>query len=66
MSAAAGAFAYEEPGKVPSVVLAVLVHLLLAVFLFFGVHWQSHEPEAVAVELWNTLPAPKAEVKPVP
>ena len=46
MSAAAATFAYEEPGKIPSAVLAVLVHLLLAVFLFFGVHWQSHEPEA--------------------
>ena len=73
MSAAAGTFAYEEPGKIPSVVLAVLVHLLLAVFLFFGVHWQSHEPEAVTVELWNSLPAPAAakvepapEIKPAP
>lgn len=67
MSAAAGTFAYEEPGKIPSAVLAVLVHLLLAVFLFFGVHWQSHEPEAVTVELWNSLPAPAAEkVEPAP
>ena len=73
MSAAAGTFAYEEPGKIPSAVLAVLVHLLLAVFLFFGVHWQSHEPEAVTVELWNSLPAPAAakvepapEIKPAP
>jgi colicin import membrane protein len=67
MSAAAGTFPYEEPGKIPSAVLAVLVHLLLAVFLFFGVHWQSHEPEAVTVELWDSLPAPVAEkVEPAP
>jgi len=46
MSVATGALVYEEPGKVPSAVLAVLVHLLLAVFLFFGVHWQSRQPEA--------------------
>ena len=58
MSVAAGALLYQEPGKVPSVVLAVLVHVLLAVFLFFGVHWQSRQPEAVMVELWNSPPAP--------
>ena len=74
MSAAAIAYAYEEPGKVPSAVLAVLVHVLLAVFLFFGVHWQSREPEAVSVELWNSPPVPvvqhktepKPEIKPAP
>jgi len=73
MSAAAGALLYEEPGKVPSAVLALLVHVLLAVFLFFGVQWQSRHPEAVMVELWTSLPAPVAarvepmpEVKPAP
>ncbi len=67
MSAVAGAFPYEEPGKIPSAVLAVLVHLLLAVFLIFGVHWQSREPEAVTVELWNSLPTQVAKrVEPTP
>ena len=47
MSVAANAFLYQEPGKVPSAVLAVLVHVLLVVFLFFGVRWQSKQPEAV-------------------
>ncbi len=72
MSAAAVGFAYEEPGRLPSAVLAVLVHVLLAVFLFFGVHWQSRQPEAVTVELWSSpppLPAvqqiePKPELMP--
>lgn len=66
MSAAAVGFTYEEPGKLPSAALALLVHVLLAVFLFFGVHWQSREPDAVMVELWNSPPAPvvpKAEVR---
>ncbi len=67
MSVAANAFLYQEPGKVPSVVLAVLVHVLLAVFLFFGVHWQSRQPEAVMVELWASPPAPVTEkVEPAP
>jgi colicin import membrane protein len=67
MSVAANAFLYQEPGKLPSAVLAVLVHVLLAVFLFFGVHWQSKQPEAVIVELWESPPAPVAEkVEPKP
>jgi colicin import membrane protein len=61
MSVAAGVSLYPEPGKVPSVVLAVAVHLLLAAFLFFGVRWQSRQPEAVMVELWNSPPAPAVE-----
>lgn len=61
MSAAAGAMLYQEPGKVPSIVLAVAVHVLLAAFLFFGVRWQSRQPEAVMVELWNSPPAPAVE-----
>jgi len=61
MSVAAGALHYQEPGKVPSIALAVLVHVLLAAFLFFGVRWQSREPEAVMVELWNSPPAPIVE-----
>jgi colicin import membrane protein len=67
MSVAANAFLYQEPGKVPSAVFAVLVHVLLAVFLFFGVHWQSKQPEAVMVELWDSPSAPVAEkVEPAP
>ena len=77
MSVAANAMLYQEPGKVPSIALALLVHLLLLVFLFFGVRWQSRQPEAVMVELWVSPPAPaveqvvaqpppKPEVKPEP
>ncbi|TAK68128.1 MAG: protein TolA [Betaproteobacteria bacterium] len=61
MSVAANAMLYQEPGKVPSIALALLVHLLLLVFLFFGVRWQSRQPEAVMVELWNIPPAPVVE-----
>ncbi|HEY5293049.1 MAG TPA: energy transducer TonB [Burkholderiales bacterium] len=74
---AANALLYQEPGKVPSAVLAVMVHVLLAAFLFFGVRWQSRPPEAVMVELWDSPPAvekvvaqpeplPKPEVRPEP
>jgi colicin import membrane protein len=67
MNVAVAALQYPEPGKIPSVVLAVAVHVLLAVFLFFGVRWQSSQPEAVMVELWVSPPAPVAErVEPRP
>lgn len=73
MNVAAGTLQYQEPGKVPSVVLAVVVHVLLAVFLFFGVNWQSKQPEAVVVELWVSPPVkvaervePKPQIKPEP
>lgn len=57
----------EQPGKHLSMVLALLVHLLLAAFLVYGIHWQSSAPEAVEVELVRSLPAPQAAaVEPPP
>ncbi len=79
MNVAVNVIGYQEPGKVPSVLLALGVHILLAVFLFFGVRWQSRQADAVEVELWSSLPAvekaapppepipvPKVEPKPEP
>lgn len=65
----------EEQALGPSIALAVAVHVVLFGILFFGVHWQSHEPTAMVVELWSEppsptpAPAPKVEPpkpKPVP
>lgn len=63
--------AYHEPGKTASAVLAVAMHVLLAVLLVFGISWQSRPPEAVTVELWTAPPAPpvpvpRVEPKPEP
>jgi colicin import membrane protein len=49
-------------------VLAVLVHVILFGFLFFGLRWSVKAPDAVVVELW-TQPAvsePVPKVEPVP
>jgi colicin import membrane protein len=60
-----------EPGLWPSVALAVLVHLLLAVFLVFGLRWSTKPPDTVVVELWGAqlppaiVPAEQAEPAPV-
>ena len=52
-----------DPGELASLVLAVLVHVLLALILVFGVQWQNRPPEAVSVELWE---APRAAPPPPP
>jgi colicin import membrane protein len=61
------------PGKRVSFVLAVLMHALLAVFLVYGIHWQTQRETAVQVEIVRAVPpaptsapAPKPEPKPEP
>lgn len=49
------------PGSrpVPNLLAAALalgVHVLFVLMLVFGVSWQTHHPEAVMVDLWETLP----------
>jgi len=62
----------KEPGRKWALALAVLVHLIFAVVLVFGVDWQTKEVSPVMAELWNSLPAsapkpvPKPEPEPVP
>jgi colicin import membrane protein len=58
--------AYQEPGKTASAVLALGMHLLLAVLLVFGLSWQNRPPEAVTVELWTAPPAPAPAPAPIP
>jgi colicin import membrane protein len=63
---------YADPGKFPAAVLAIMVHLALFVFLYFGVQWHSVEPDAVSVELVESLPPvrpappPQTVVAPIP
>jgi colicin import membrane protein len=51
----------DEPGKRLSLVLTVAVHLALAVFLVYGIHWQTTTPEAVEVELVRAVPQPEPQ-----
>jgi len=49
--------------------LALGVHVLFVLMLVFGVSWQTHHPEAVMVDLWETLPdtpPPPARPRPPP
>jgi colicin import membrane protein len=56
----------EEPGKWGALVLAILVHALLAGGLFYGVQWQRRAPEPVQVELVTATQPPPQEVLPPP
>lgn len=55
------------------VLYSLLVHVALISALIFGVNWRNDEPQSVAVELWDALPAqqavapqPRAEPRPTP
>lgn len=58
----------NRTGKYLSFGLAVTVHLLLAMLLFYGVRWQTKMPDVVEVELISALPskAPPPQVAPEP
>jgi colicin import membrane protein len=55
-----------EPGKNVSLALTIAVHLALAVFLVYGIHWQTTAPEAVEVELVRAAPEPAPVPAPAP
>ena len=52
------AAAYYEPSKLPSGILALLVHILFFALLYFGFNWnrQAYVPATMAVSLWSNLP----------
>jgi colicin import membrane protein len=63
------AYTYPEPYKLPSGLLAVLVHGVFFSLLFFGVNWHSKPPESMEVEIWDRLPETQTEpakIEPLP
>jgi len=59
-----------EPGRGRALALAVLVHFLLLIFLWFGVSWQSDTPTEVEAEIWSPVvreaaPPPPPVAKPI-
>jgi colicin import membrane protein len=66
----------RDPGATASAVLALTVHAMLFIVLFFGIRWRTKQPEPVMAELWSQLPAieaprpapppPVVEPKPAP
>lgn len=57
-------YAPREEFVGPSALLALAVHVVLAVGLVLGVHWQNRAPSVIEVELWQPPPAPVARPEP--
>ncbi len=55
-----------EPGSWPAATMAVVVHVLLFVFLFFTVRWQTKPPSPIMAELWTQAPSVPAQPPPPP
>ena len=55
-----------EPGKRAAGVMAVTVHVLLAMLLIYGVQWQTSAPETVSVDLVREEPATSADTPAMP
>ncbi|WP_425219529.1 cell envelope integrity protein TolA [Ralstonia solanacearum] len=56
----------RERGTLRAFALAVLTHLLLLAFLYFGVQWQSHSPRGEEAELWDEVAVQALQSAPVP
>ncbi|GAO35801.1 hypothetical protein SCT_1193 [Sulfuricella sp. T08] len=56
----------KDPGRKWAIALAVLVHLIFAAVLVFGVNWQTKEASPVMAELWSSVSAPAPKVVPKP
>ena len=50
------AITYSEPNKLPAGLMALAVHGAFFIFLYFGTHWQAQPPQAMTVDLWDSLP----------
>ena len=65
---------YQEPNRLASGLMALMVHALFFALLMSGLRWQSQPVEDFAVELWEALPnetpaveaAPAVEPAPAP
>lgn len=52
----------RQPGRIPAVFLAVVVHAAFFGLIVFGVTWQNRPEAPLQAELWDQLPpAPKAK-----
>jgi colicin import membrane protein len=56
----------DEPGRVASGILALVVHLLFFGMLVVGISWQKKIVGPVMVDLWEELPEPVTKVSPPP
>lgn len=47
---------YIEPYKLPAGALAVAVHAMFFLLMYFGVSWRAYPPQGMVVDIWDSLP----------
>lgn len=56
----------RERGVPRAILLAVLTHVLLGLFLFYGIRWQNGSPAGAEAELWTDVPSDLQTQTPTP
>jgi colicin import membrane protein len=56
----------SEPGRWRAIILALLMHLILLLILWFSVSWQNQKPVAVEAEIWSPQSSVVAPPPPPP
>lgn len=51
------AFVMAEPNKISAGALALLVHGIFFILLYFSFSWQMKPPQGMVVDIWDSLPA---------
>jgi colicin import membrane protein len=51
------AFVMAEPHKISAGALALLVHGIFFILLYFSFSWQMKPPQGMVVDIWDSLPA---------
>lgn len=60
------ALAYQEPYRISSGLLTLVMHAIFFALLYLGVNWQVTQPEGMTAELWTELPEPQPATLPPP
>ena len=56
----------RERGTTRAFTLALLMHVLLGLFLYHGIHWQNSTPAGAEAELWTDIPQQQTPPAPAP
>jgi colicin import membrane protein len=58
--------ARKQPGRVTSLVLAIVIHAAFFALIVFGVSWQVKPTAPLQAEIWDSLPPMKSATPPTP
>src|SRR5690349_24950818 len=56
----------RERGTTRAFALALVMHVLLGLFLYHGIHWQNSTPAGAEAEIWTDIPPTPTQPPPPP